>query len=72
MTEFLHPDDAGHWEGDVYVFTPPIVQVDETGRKLVMQRADFSLAVLPEGVTRDDVVHALLNPIIPIRQSGEG
>ena len=58
------PEDHGHWEGDRFVFTPPLKFVDELGRDQVMRTIDCSCLQLGEGVTRDDVVHAMLNSII--------
>lgn len=55
------PKDWGHWEGDVFVFNEPV----EFGPGQVVTRLDTSQMVVEDGVTRDDVIHALLNPIYP-------
>lgn len=58
------PEDYGHWDGDVFVFDSevPIIMSD-TKRPRIVKRLDFSEVKLPPDVTRDDVVHAMLNPV---------
>ncbi len=59
--EYRDPADYGSWEGDVFVFNEPV----DIGGGHQMQRLDTSQMVVEEGITREDVIHALLNPILP-------
>jgi hypothetical protein len=56
--ELISPNEAGHWDGDVFTFDPPIVRGDR-----VLRHVDCSLMELPDDITRDDVISALLNPV---------
>lgn len=55
--------DHGHWEGNLFHFDPPIILPD--GK--VMRVIDLAGAELGEGITGEDVIHVLLNPM-----EGEG
>lgn len=63
-------DDAGHWQGDVFVFTPPIRMNGATG-PVTMGRLDMSDAQLADGVSREDVISAFLNPIAAVDEDGD-
>jgi hypothetical protein len=68
----VKPADAGHWEGDVFHFVPPVMLLgkDAAGNRVTqeMEQLDLSTAELEPGVHRNDVVSAFLNP----RPSDEG
>lgn len=62
-TDYVHAADAGRWDGDRFVFDPPLVRLDDDGQPCTIQELDCARMSLPDGITRDDVVHALLNPV---------
>lgn len=55
--QYLDPAQVGHWEGDDFVFDRPQI----IGGK-PMHRLVTTGMVLEPGITRDDVIHALINP----------
>jgi hypothetical protein len=63
-------EDAGHWHGDVFWFTPPIRMNGATG-PVTMGRLDMSDAQLADGVSRDDVISAFLNPVAAVDEDGD-
>lgn len=58
------PEDHGHWDGMTFVFEPP-ARVPTDDGEITMREFDTSTMTLPNGVTRDDVIRALLNPTRP-------
>lgn len=59
---YVKPEDAGHWDGDRFIFDHPLIMRDQYGRDQTMRVLDCSRMQLDEGITREDVLHALLNP----------
>lgn len=58
------PEDNGYWVGDTFVFDPPTqIQDEATGDVRTIREIDFTGMVLEDGITREDVVHAMLNPV---------
>jgi len=55
--------EVGHWEDDVFILDHEIAVEDEHGHQVELRRIDFSRMKLPEGITREDVLHVMLNPI---------
>lgn len=58
QASYRRPEDHGHWEGTEFVFDEPVQMGEST-----ITRLQTSAMVLADGVTRDDVVHALLNQV---------
>ena len=59
---YVDPATVGRWEGDVFVFNdPPFIVIAKDGHPASFTRIDTKGMVLAEGVTRDDVIHALIN-----------
>jgi len=54
----IDPNDLGHWEGDVFVFVPPLVLGGRTIAAL-----DTSEMHIEGDIGRDDVVHAIVNAV---------
>lgn len=57
------PKDHGYWAGDVFHFTPPLEFNNEDGLTRTVAAVDLSQMILTEGVSRDEVIEALLNPL---------
>lgn len=61
------PEDHGHFDGDVFVLNEPVEMpctCDDTCQtRHTLRRIDVSHMVLPDDITRDDVIHAILNPV---------
>jgi len=58
------PDDHGYWVGNTFVLDPPTQIEDEhTHEVRTVRELDFSGMVLSDGITREDVVTAILNPV---------
>jgi hypothetical protein len=53
--------DYGHWEGEVFIFTPPVPLRDQSGRARELNQLDCSLMDIAPGLTKEDVVQALIN-----------
>ncbi len=62
--DLVNPEDAGRWEGDTFHFHEPLVTVRNDGVS-VMKSITIPPEALGDGITRDDVVHALLNQVGP-------
>lgn len=56
----VDPDCLGQWVGQTFVFEEPFVVLD----------ANCPACTIPDGVTRDDVVHAMINPIHAEHRAG--
>lgn len=60
-------EDAGYWDGDRFVFTPPVMMVGEDGDGNMVTKPlrvlDLSGSKLEPGISRDDVISAFLNPM---------
>lgn len=68
----IKPEDVGQWDGDRFIFNEPVVVGTVDGAELTMRIVEFGPDSLrPEGVTREDVIHALLNPIEIVEEAGE-
>lgn len=52
------PQDYGYWDGDAFVFTPPITVMTDGGLRKLSQ-IDLSRARLADLVTPEEVVRAL-------------
>lgn len=52
----------GHWEGDQFVLNELRRIRTEFGVPITIGVIDFSGVVIPEGVTREELVSAMLNP----------
>ncbi len=64
MTDgMIDPNDCGHWDGDRFVFDPPLTLFDADGGVHVMQQLDFTHMVLQGGLSRDDILHAMVNAV---------
>lgn len=63
MHRFIKPEEVGRWDGDTFVFDdPPYIVVTANGDPVTYERIRVDMA--PKGeVTRDDVIHALINPV---------
>ena len=59
---FVDPEKAGHWDGDTFVFNETVEVPVDGGGTVLMSRLDTSTMELAEGITRDDVILAILNP----------
>lgn len=57
------PKDHGYWDGDVYHFTPPLEFAGKDDLPHTVRSIDLTQLALGEGISRDDVVHAMLNPV---------
>lgn len=55
------PENHGYWDGDVFIFTPPIMVMSSNGPRL-LGWIDLDHALLADLVTAEDVVHALTPP----------
>ncbi len=60
--QYRTPEEHGHWADELtFVFTPPI---EVNGRRI--ESLDLSRMPFVEGgPTKEDIVHAMLNPIQP-------
>lgn len=57
-------EGAGHWDGDEFVFHEPVeMYVDRDEQPKRMRRLNFAGMTLTDGITREDVVHAMLNAL---------
>lgn len=56
------PEDHGHWDGDTFHFTPPIMVMTEDGPR-EMSKVSLAASAAAFGVDPQDVIRALLNPI---------
>lgn len=54
---YVKPEDVGFWEDDEFVFFKPFDMGGQTVKRLITQGMK-----LEPGITRDDVIHALINP----------
>lgn len=54
---YLRPEDVGHWQGEDFVFNEPMMIGGRPMARLVTKGMR-----LEPGITRDDVIHALINP----------
>jgi hypothetical protein len=61
MSAFIDPDTIGHWEGSKFVFDEPITLITEDGTPRTMREIDTEGMTLAGGITKDDVIHALVN-----------
>jgi hypothetical protein len=59
--EYRNPEDHGYWDGDVFIFMPPVPVMSNDGPCLIRE-LDMSKAVLADGIKLRDVIAALLNP----------
>ena len=59
----INVEDAGHWEGDTLHFNEPLVSIGDG--VMVAKGITIPPDALEDGITRDDVISALLNPIVP-------
>lgn len=57
------PKDHGYWAGDVFHFTPPLEFPGKVDLPHTVRSIDLSQLVLGENISRDDVVHAMLNSV---------
>lgn len=58
------PEDYGHWDGDVFVCHEPVeIFMSDSRTPKQVRKLDLTGIRLPRNVTRDDVVHAMLNSI---------
>lgn len=55
-------DDLGRWDGDVFEFHQPITYEIVGGPGITVRCIDFSTFELPDGITRDEVLLAMLDP----------
>lgn len=62
----IDPAKAGYWDGDRYVLHEPIILGGRTFKGL-----DCSGMAMEGGITRDDVVHAVLNAVY-VEDFGDG
>lgn len=58
--------NAGHFEGEIFYFEPPVemITADQDGvpiGKSEMAKLDFTGATFAQGVSKSDVIEALLN-----------
>jgi hypothetical protein len=56
--------DYGHFEDDVFILDQEISVEDEFGHQVVVKSIDFSMMQLPPDIDREDVIHAMLNPVL--------
>lgn len=65
MTEqhIREPEDAGHWEGQTFVFDEPLKIMVDDGDEITLRRIDTSSMELEDGISVEDVISALLNPV---------
>lgn len=61
----------GRWEGDVFVFDPPIT-VESEGTTYPMKRLDLTDCEFEEGLTRDDAVWAVIDAHVVRTLTGGG
>lgn len=54
----MNPDELGTWDGDVFRFHEPI----DTGDRII-EAITFTDYEEADGITREDVISALINPI---------
>lgn len=60
---FIDPNTLGEWVGTTFIFHEPITVRDENGQPHDMRVVDTSAMVLPPDITKEDVLHALVNPL---------
>lgn len=58
---FIDPDTLGNWVGEIFVFEEPFMLRDANGGEYPVQQINTTGMVLQDGITRDDVVHAMIN-----------
>ncbi len=64
---YTKPEDVGYWEDEEFVFFQPY----NLGGKTVTRLQTQGMKLGP-GITRDDVIHALINPMLIERmEAGE-
>lgn len=51
----------GRWDGDVWIFDPPITVTEDDGQVHQVSAINFADMTLPDDISRDDVVHAIAN-----------
>ena len=55
--------DCGFWDGDVYIFTPPMKVTFHDGATLIVHSVDTAGMAPDDTMTRYDLIHALLNAV---------
>lgn len=60
---FTDPNTLGAWYGDTFIFDEPITVRDEDGQPHDLRVLHGEKAVLPPGVTKEQLLFALVNPI---------
>ncbi len=63
---YTRPEDVGYWDGDDFVFFQPRMVGDR-----VMTRLKTGGMQMGPGITREDVIHALINPVAMQRMERE-
>lgn len=66
--ELVHPRDKGFWDGSAFIFDPPLERpgINAQGEPVTHTIARLSFAenmMLGDGITRNDILYALLNSI---------
>lgn len=60
--QYIDPDEVGHWEGNTFVLDTPVTNANVGFRRITIdENASFG-----DGITREDVVHAMLNSAPPL------
>lgn len=57
-------DKRGHWEGDTFVLAEPLRIETVDGPPFIVHKIDFSVIILPEGITREETLEAMLDPAV--------
>lgn len=60
-SDYRRPEDFGYWDGEIFVFIPPIEVMGLDG-PLKIKELDLSRALVAPGIEKDDVISAMLNP----------
>lgn len=61
--QMRRPEDHGRWEGDTFHFEPPVELPDGRGGTKTVRSVMMDGAMLEDGISKDDVIHAMLNQI---------
>jgi hypothetical protein len=60
---FIDPLALGHWDGDEFHFDEPFTTTDEDGNPLSIRVLHTEFATLQDGITKQDVVNAIVNSV---------
>lgn len=58
--DYVRPEDVGHWEGDTFVLDQPVTLPNGRTVRRVTVPSDASIS---QDMTRDDVIHVILNAV---------